>query len=253
MFNNLRFGVIPPMRRFHASDRGRVAIARHTSPATPEQTPAEIAALLSRRDILKRATALSLGGLVLSALPAADRILGTAQPAEAAVNLADATLQAVADTLIPGRPAAVTDLGHEIHPQAIAGVHHEPGAVETDALLLFHNPLIGFDLLEPAFLADVQARSLLRGGQFLDLPFAQRVAVCVDALDPGNPDIVVWEAAIAVAFTSFIAAATQVNATIDTASGYQVMGYPGTAPNGYADYSYRRKLSREVTTNGSLP
>ena len=52
-----------------------------------------------------------------------------------------------------------------------------------------------------------------------------------------------WEAAIAVAFASFIAAATQRNATIDTASGYQGDGYPGTAPNGYADYSYRRKLS----------
>jgi hypothetical protein len=190
---------------------------------------------------------------VLSALPAADRILASVQPAQAAVNLADATLQAVADTLIPGRRATVTDLGNEIHPKAIAGVHPEPGAVETDALALFHSPLIGFDALEPAFLAEVQTRSLPRGGQFLDLPFAKRVAVCVEGLDPGNPSIVVWEAAIAVAFTSFIAAATQRNATIDTASGYQVMGYPGTAPNGYADYSYRRKLSREITANGSLP
>ena len=222
-------------------------------PAVPAQTPAEIARLLSRRDILKRATVLSLGGMVLSALPAAERILAGAAPAEAAVNLADATLQAVADTLIPGRRAQVTDLGNEIHPKAIAGAHDEPGAVETDALLLFHSPLIGFDALEPAFLSEVSTRSLLRGGQFLDLPFAQRVAVCVDGLDPANPTIVVWEAAIAVAFTSFIAAATQRNATIDTASGYQVMGYPGTAPNGYADYSYRRKLSREVTANGSLP
>ena len=222
-------------------------------PAVPAQTPAEIARLLSRRDILKRATALSLGGMVLSALPAAERILAGAAPAEAAVNLADATLQAVADTLIPGRRVALTDLGNEIHPKAIAGAHDEPGAVETDALLLFHSPLIGFDALEPAFLSEVSTRSLLRGGQFLDLPFAKRVAVCVDGLDPANPSIVVWEAAIAVAFTSFIAAATQRNATIDTASGYQVMGHPGTALNGYADYSYRRKLSREVTANGSLP
>jgi len=222
-------------------------------PSVPEQVPAEIAGLLSLRDVLKRATALSLGGLVLAALPAADRILATVPPADAAVDLADATLQAVADTLIPGRRALVTDLGHEIHPKAIAGAHPEPGAVETDALALFHSPLIGFDALEPAFLAEVQTRSLPRGGQFLDLPFAKRVAVCVDGLDPANPSITVWEAAIAVAFTSFIAAATQRNATIDTASGYQVMGYPGTAPNGYADYSYRRKLSREVTANGSLP
>ena len=119
----------------------------------PAQVPEEIAGLLSRRDILKRASVLSLGGLVLSALPVADRILAAAQPAEAAVNLADATLQAVADTQIPGRPAQLTDLGNEIHPKAIAGAHHEAGAVETDALVLVHSPLICFDLLEPDFLA----------------------------------------------------------------------------------------------------
>lgn len=222
-------------------------------PSTPVQVPEEIAGLLSRRDILKRATVLSLGGLVLSALPAADRILAAAAPAEAAVDLADGTLQAVADTLIPGRRATLTDLGHEIHPKAIAGVHGEPGAVEADALAVFHHRLIGFDALEPAFLADVQTRSLTRGGQFLDLPFQRRVAVCVEGLDPGNPDVVIWEAAVAVAFAAFMAAAAQRDATIDTASGYQVMGYPGTAPNGYAEYSYRQKLSREATTYGSLP
>ena len=76
------------------------------------------------------------------------------------MNLADATLQAVADTMIPGRKAKLTDLGNEIHPKAIAGVHSEPGAVEADALFLYHHPLIGFDALEPAFLADLEARSL---------------------------------------------------------------------------------------------
>lgn len=222
-------------------------------PSIPEQVPEEIAGLLSRRDILRRATVLSLGGLVLSALPAADRILAGAQPAEASVDLADATLQAVADTLIPGRKAPLTDLGHEIHPKAIAGAHNEPGAVQADALAVFHDPLIGFDALEPAFLAELQARSLPRGGQFLDLTFQKRVAVCLEGLDPGNPSVLVWEAAVAVAFASFVAAAAQRNATIDTASGYQVMGYPGTAPNGYAEYSYRQRLSNERTTNGSLP
>jgi len=222
-------------------------------PSIPSQVPQEIAGLLSRRDVLKRASILSLGGLVLSALPVADRILASVDPAQAAVDLADGTLQAVADTLIPGRRTTVTDLGHEIHPKAIAGVHPEPGAVETDALAVFHDPLIGFDALEPAFLAEVQPRSLTRGGQFLDLTFQRRVAVCLEGLDPANPSVIVWEAAVAVAFGSFIAAASQINATIDTASGYQVMGYPGTAPNGYADYSYRQKLSRERTATGSLP
>ena len=28
---------------------------------------------------------------------------------------------------------------------------------------------------------------------------------------------------------------------------------PGTAPNGYADFSYKKRLSQEVTSAGSLP
>jgi len=47
--------------------------------------------------------------------------------------------------------------------------------------------------------------------------------------------------------------ATQKNATIDKSSGLQVTGFPGTAPNGYADFSYRRVLSTERTSSGSLP
>ena len=216
-----------------------------------ERSP--VGGLLSRRQVLQRATVLGLGGLVASALPAAERLLSTVEPALAEPNLADATLQAVADTIIPGRKVDRTDLGNEIHPKAIAGAHPEPGAVQADALLLFHDPRIGFDALEPAFMTELESRSLLRGGQFLDLPFDKRVAVCLEGCAASNPTVVVWEAAAAVAFAAFLAAATQQNATIDTASGLQVMGHPGTAPNGYAEYSYGRKLSRERTATGNLP
>lgn len=212
-----------------------------------------VGGLLSRRQVLQRATAFGIGGLVLSAMPAAERILGGIADADAAVTNADGTLQAVADTMIPGRKVDRTDLGNEIDRKAIAGVHGEPGAVQADALMLFHDSRIGFDALEPAFLSELQSRSLLRGGQFLDLPFAKRVAVVLDGLDGSNPGVLVWEAAAAVAFAAFLVAATQENATIDTACGLQVMGHPGTAPNGYADYSYRKKLSRELTAGGSLP
>jgi hypothetical protein len=188
----------------------------------------------------------------MSALPAAERLLA-AEPALAATSITDGTLQAVADTYIPGCKVARTDLGNEIDPKAIAGAHPEPGAVQADALLVFHDARIGFDALAPAFLSELSTRSLLRGGQFLDLPFASRVSVLVDGLAASNPTVLVWEAAAAVAFASFLIAATQMNATIDTASGLQVMGHPGTAPNGYADYSYGKKLSRELTANGSLP
>jgi hypothetical protein len=211
------------------------------------------AELLSRRQVLQRASALGLGGLVLSALPPAERILEVIPEAAAAVTLPDATLQAFADTMVPGRRTQTTDLGREIHPRSIAGVHNEPGAVEADALLLYHDPLIGFDALETPFLADLSARSLRRGNEFLNLSFSKRVEVCLDGLSPSNSSVQVYEAAAAVPFTVFLAAAERRNATIDGASGYQVMGYPGIAPRGYADYSYMRKLSRERTRRGNLP
>jgi hypothetical protein len=201
---------------------------------------------LSRREVLQR-------GAVLSLLPVAERILASPTAALAAPNVADGTLQAFADTLIPGKRVTRTDLGDEVHAKAIAGAHPEPGAVQADALLLYHHPLIGFDLVEAAFLADLEARSLLRLGQFIDLPFAKRVAVCLDGLSPSNPTAQVWELAAAVPFAAFLCTATQKNATIDKSSGLQVTGHPGIAPNGYADFSYRRALSSERTTTGSLP
>ena len=192
-------------------------------------------------------------GAVLSLLPVAERILASPTAALAAPNLADGTLQAFADTLIPGKRVTRTDLGNEVHARAIAGAHPEPGAVQADALLLYHHPLIGFDLVEAAFLADLEARSLLRLGQFIDLPFAKRVAVCLDGLSPSNPTAQGWELAAAVPFAAFLCTATQKNATIDKSSGLQVTGHPGIAPNGYADFSYRRALSSERTATGSLP
>ena len=208
------------------------------------------AEMLSRREVLQRATALGLGSLVVTALPAAERIF--VSEAAAAVQLSDATLQAFADTMLPGRKALTTDRGNEIHPLAIAGVDNAPGAVEADALLLYHDALIGFDALEGPFLSELSVRSLARGAPFLDLVFEQRVAVCLEGLAPSNPSVLVWEAAAAVPFTAFLAAAEQSDATIDTSSAYQVMGYPGAAPNGYAEFSYKRKLATELTSRGYL-
>jgi hypothetical protein len=206
---------------------------------------------LTRRGLLKRGGVLGLAALVAYAGPVA-RGLVAPEPALAEPDLADGTLQAFADTMIPGRRATRTDLGNEIHPRAIAGADSLPGAVEADALALFHHPQIGFDALEPNFLADLSARSLSHGGDFLSLGFDQRVAVCLEGLAFDNPLRVVWEAAAAVPFTAFCAAAMIPNATAAKASGYRVMGLPGVAPKGYRDFSYRRKLSRERTKKGYL-
>jgi hypothetical protein len=215
---------------------------------------------LSRRQFLQRAGALGLGAAIASALPLAGR-LAVPPPAVAADPiLTDATLQAFFDTLIPGRKATKTDLGNTIHPLAIIGVDPEPGAVEADALLLAHHPKIGFDVLEPTFLAELEARaaahqsgSLGGVGDFLHLDYAHRQAVCLDGLAFSNPSRVVWEAAAAVPFAAFCCAATQINATAATACGYQVIGHPGTAPHGYSDFSFRRQLASGRTEKGYLP
>jgi hypothetical protein len=207
---------------------------------------------LSRRELLARASTLGAAAMVAQALPLAQRLVA-ADPALADVPLDGATLQAFADTMIPGRLASRTDLGDEIHPQAIAGADSEPGAVEADALRLYEDPLIGFPALAPPFLLDLNSRSLaVAGSPFLQVDFDKRVAVVTSGLDYDNPNRTLWEAAAAVPFTAFCAAATQVNATARTASGYRVMGLPGTAPNGYRGFSYRRKLARERTKKGYL-
>ena len=206
---------------------------------------------LTRRGLLHRAGVLSLGALTVSALPLA-RSLAVPAPAAADPSLADATLQAFADTMIPGRRVARTDLGNEVHPKAIAGVDPLPGAVEADVLALYHHPEVGFDALAPPFLTDLSGRSLPNGGDFLDLGFDERVQVCLAGLAFDNPVRVLWEAAAAVPFTAFCAAALIRDATAARASGYRVMGLPGAAPNGYRAYSYRRRLARERTRHGNL-
>jgi hypothetical protein len=204
---------------------------------------------LTRRGFLARSAAVGLGALVAAATPWA----AASSSAAGNANTADATLQAFADTIIPGRRVAQTESGAAIDPSAIAGVDPLAGAVEADALALYHHPEVGFDALEAPFLSELETRSLTLGGDFLHLSFDRRVQVCLAGLDLSNQTVLVWEAAAAIPFTAFCAAALVRDATAATAVGYAVMGLPGTAPGGYADFSFRRALSRERTSNGSLP
>ena len=204
----------------------------------------------TRRAFVQRALAAGLGAAIASARPL---VVARAASTPLPVGLpTDATLQAFADTMVPGRKVAVDVLGGAIDPRAIAGVDAQPGAVEAGALELYHHPEVGFDALEAPFLADLTARSLPRGGDFLDLPWDARVQVCIAGLDFSNPDRVIWEAAAAVPFTAFCAAALIPEQSGPRAVGYEVMGLPGVAPRGYRDFSYRRRLSRERTRHGYL-
>jgi hypothetical protein len=186
---------------------------------------------LTRRQVL----AAGVATLVAQALP-----LARATPALAAdPSYTDGLLQAYADTLIPGRKVAATESGAAVHPRAILGSDPRPGAVECDALVIYHDPKIGFDALAPAFLADLAVNA---HGDFLSQDLAGRTATCVRGLDFGNPLRLLWEAAAAVSFVAIAA----------TRTGTAMMGYPGAAPHGYRSFSYRRKLARERTRHGSL-
>jgi hypothetical protein len=206
----------------------------------------DLITLLTRRQVLARASTFALGALALPSLP-----LPPAQ--NAAVSPTDATLQAFADTMLPGCPADNTDLGNPIDPLAIAGVDPLPGAVQADALAFYHHPEVGFDALAPAFLSALEAYSLPHGGDFLRLSFDARVQVCLSGLDFSNPARLLWELTAAIPFIAFCAAPLIRDAMAQQACGYRVMGLPGTAPNGYGDYSYGRALSTELTRAGSLP
>src|SRR5436309_13450857 len=124
---------------------------------------------LTRRGLLQRASAAALA-LSLTRVTTA-RAQAPSEP--------DGTLQAFADTMVPGRAVPVTESGAAVHPQAIAGVDPLPGAVEADALALYHHPEIGFDSLEPTFLADLEALAIQHGGPFLELGWDARVATCI--------------------------------------------------------------------------
>jgi hypothetical protein len=203
--------------------------------------------VLRRRELLIRAGGLGLAALIADALPVA-RALGQ----EPSLPLdPDGTLQAFADTIVPGRKVARTESGAPIHPQAIAGADRLPGAVETDALALYHHPKTGFDALEPAFLAELAIRG--GGRPFLALTFEERTAVCKAGLAFDNPLRLIWEAAAAVPFTAFCAAAMNESQTAAKAAGYRVMGLPGRS-DGYSAgrASYGRRLARERTRKGYL-
>ena len=208
---------------------------------------------ISRRDFIARASSLSAGALILSAIPIAERMAGPSAAFAGEPSLVDGTLQAFWDTIVPGRAVAQTQSGAGIHPQAILGEDPEPGAVEADALALGNDPRLGFTTLAPALLGEIEVRSLPEGGLFLDLDWDARQAVVLGGLEFSNPARVVWEAGAAIAFTAFCAAATVPEATDKTAVGYKVMGHPGTAPNGYRDFSYGRRLNRGRTARGYLP
>ena len=189
----------------------------------------------------RRAASLAAG-----ALPVAPRGCSPRRPAPPTAD--DATLQAFADTIIPGRKAT-----HDRPRQRRSTRRRSPASTRCPArsrptrCALYHHPLIGFDALEPAFLADLAARSLPQGGDFLSLAFDERVAVCIGGPGLRQPVAAALGGRGRRAVHRVLRRGDRASQTAAKASGYRVMGLPGAAPNGYRASPTGRKLARERT------
>ena len=138
----------------------------------------------------------------------------------------------------------MTELGNPIHPQAIAGVDPEPGAVEADALLLAHNPKIGFDALAPRLPRRARGALAAAGRRRSSTSTTTAAsAVCIAGLAFANPTACVWEAAAAIPFTAFCAAGDPA----PTRPAKTAVGYRGDGPS----RARRRTATRTSPTAAS--
>ena len=198
---------------------------------------------LTRRGLLQRGGVLGLAALVAYAGPVA-RALVAPEPAFAEPDLADGTLQAFADTMIPGRkaPTAPSWATRSTRRRSPASIRC-PARCETDALALYHHPQIGFDALEPAFLADLSVRvARRRAATSCRSTSTARVAVCLAGLSFDNPSrVAVGGRGRGPVHRLLRRRDRRPTRPRRRPRATAVMGLPGAAPNGYAHFSYRQQ------------
>jgi hypothetical protein len=162
------------------------------------------------------------------------------------------TLEAFADTLIPGAKRSPAD-------RAIAGAVPGAGAVQAGALDLLRLPAAGVATFLPAFAAGLDGRATVYAashGILLDptvrplvaLDFAQRTAFLVQVLDGTDPDQALYFALAALVFLAYHTAAHRHLAEAVRAGhpGLAAIGFPLPDPDGlwrFPAFSYRRVLA----------
>ncbi|HSR22480.1 MAG TPA: DUF5987 family protein [Candidatus Eisenbacteria bacterium] len=218
---------------------------------------------VDRRTVLR---GLAAGAAALAALPGA-RLLG-GSPAYAAVtdDPTVSTLEAFADTLIPGEKRTPDD-------RAVAGVVPGPGAVQAGAIALLQMPeaQVASYLPGVAALLDTHADAYAaQHGRPLDptvppfvaLDFPDRTALCRQLVATGQPVGQEQQIVTLFALLSFVAfhCAGQEHTAEAIASGHPGLAwlrFPAPDPDGlyrFPDFSYRRRLARphpDTTRSGS--
>lgn len=223
---------------------------------------------LSRRQLLRVAAGAAAAWLASperpafalsrASSPAGATPLGTSSDPETT------TLEAFADTLIPGQKRFDGDY-------AVAGVVRGPGAVQAGAIDLMTFPPAGVVDALPAYAAGLSAEAsafIAAHGLVVDptlpplvaLSFRDRTGLLLQLLDPTHPDFLAWYALSAFPFLAFHTAGQlpTAYAVRHRHPGLAMIGFPPPDADGlwrFPHYSYRRRLARSHpgTTAGGNP
>ena len=206
---------------------------------------------LSRRRLLKLATT---AFVAWQAAPWADKLVALAgAPGGTSSDAATTTLEAFADTLIPGQKRFDGDY-------AIAGVARGPGAVQAGAVDLMWFPQAAIGPALPALATTLDARATTYALQhrlaldptlppFVALSFAGRTRLLLALLDPSAQDYLAWWALAAMPFLAFHTAAhlPTAYAVRHGHAGLRWIRFPQPDRDGlwrFPHFSYRRRLAR---------
>ena len=162
------------------------------------------------------------------------------------------TLEAFADTLIPGQKRFPGD-------RAIAGVVSGAGAVQAGAIEMMNFPPLGFQpaLLGLALILNVYALLYALSHKivldptvapFVALDFGSRTALLLTILDTDGPDRSAFYALASVCFVAYHTAGylPTVEAIREGHPGLAAIGFPPPDPDGlwrFPEFSYRRVLA----------
>jgi hypothetical protein len=214
---------------------------------------------MSRRHLLQLVAAAT------ATVPLVQRVSVSSAGAAGSDELEQGTLEAWADTIVPGQKRDATD-------RAIAGACAGPGAVQAGAWDLMNDPEVGIQPALPLVATMLNGEATdyaiangvplrLTDPPFVALPFADRTGLALQLLDPSRSDQLLWYALAAIAMLAFHTAGQ-----LDTATAVRE-GHPGLAwigfpmPDGdglwrFPQFSYRRTLASlhpATTSTGNAP
>lgn len=234
----------------------------HTNTADPLPGQTSTVSPPERRTILK-ALAATATLLAAGQLPATAPQAAAATPAGPPAWTVQ-TMEAFADTLIPGEHRSTSD-------RAIAGAVTGPGAVQAGVIQTLTSPELPLAPLLPEIAALLNTRAIAyatlhlillppTAPAFVGLPFRHRTALLRTLFDPEEPDRAIWQVLSLLTGLAFDTAAhLDTRHALDTHHpGLTWLDFPSPDADGlwrFPDYSYGKALAtlHPATTPSGSP